>query len=237
MKQPRARLTSLLLPALIVATFVAGCAPNVPAPEQQSPQATLPEAAYMQRQTQGKTVLKVDAAQSLIVLKVRRDGPFARFGHDHVVASHDVSGFVAPDDNVADLVVPLDKLAVDEAPLRTEAGFDTQPTADDIAGTRRNMLVHVLEAERYPQALIHIARKSGKDDAATLDVAITLHGTTRHFDVPVRIGKKADSMIVSGRMLFDQTDFGMTPYSILNGAIRVQNRLDLRFHIVANRHG
>jgi len=40
---------------------------------------------------------------------------------------------------------------------------------------------------------------------------------------------------VSGRLSFDQTDFGITPYSLLGGAIAVRNAVDLRFRIRARR--
>ncbi|HWU98076.1 MAG TPA: YceI family protein [Oxalicibacterium sp.] len=247
MKPTMHQLTRHFLLLLTVSALVAGCAPNVPLQSQQSMQEsgqkqhTLPESRYLQAEAQGKNILRVDSAKSLVAFEVRRDGPFAKLGHDHVVASHDVKGFVAPDENTADLQVRMDQLVVDEAPLRAEAGFDTQPTADDIAGTRRNMLLHVLEAERYPYAAIHIERKDANSKAAKqsgkaiLDVAITLHGTTKHFDVPATVETTAAGMIVSGSMHFNQTDFGMTPYSILNGAIRVADRLDMRFHVVAEK--
>jgi len=43
-------------------------------------------------------------------------------------------------------------------------------------------------------------------------------------------------MKVGGNMSFHQTDFGRTPLSIFGGALRVQDRLDLRFDIVAQTH-
>lgn len=255
MKPTMHQLTRHFLLLLTVTALVAACAPNVPLQSQKSIQETaqestqeegaLPESHYLQEEAQGKNILRVDPAESLVVFEVRRDGPFARLGHDHVVASHDVKGFVAPDENRADLLVRMDQLVVDEAPLRAEAGFDTQPdtqpTADDIAGTRRNMLVHVLEAERYPYAAIRIERKDAdskgikQGSEAMLSVAITLHGTTKTFDVPATVATTAGGMIVSGNMHFNQTDFGITPYSILNGAIRVADRLDMRFRIVAEK--
>jgi len=215
--------------------LVAACAPDVPLQAQKTPPppslSGLPDAAYRQAQAEGKNILRVDGHKSLVVFEVRRAGAFARFGHDHVVASHDVQGYVAPDDNKADLLVQLDQLVIDEAPLRAEAGFTTQPTADDIAGTRRNMLNKVLEVDRYPTALMHIERKG----EAMLSVTITLHGTTRTFDVPAQIASTADGLTVSGKMTFNQSDFGIVPFSILNGAIQVADRLDMRFNIVAER--
>jgi hypothetical protein len=244
MKQPLYQLTRHLLLFLTVSVLVTACAPTVPLQSKETTQeeGVFPESRYLQAEAQGRNILRVEAAKSLVVFEVRRDGPFAKLGHDHVVASHDVEGFVAADESKADLRVRMDQLVVDEAPLRAEAGFDTQPTADDIAGTRRNMLVHVLEAERYPYAFIHIERKdaekAGKETGksqAVLNVTITLHGATKTFDVPASVEKTTSGMIVSGSMHFNQTDFGITPYAILNGAIRVQDRLDMRFRIVADK--
>lgn len=195
-----------------------------------------PEEYYRHAEIQGKRILRVDGKQSMVVLEVRRAGPFAHLGHDHVVATHDVSGFVAPDAGRADLSVPLDKLVVDEKDLREEAGFGTQPTPDDIAGTRHNMLTKVLESQRFPLALIHITeRNTTQRDAAMLDVTITLHGVSRTFSVPSIVQRTSDHMVVAGRMQFRQSDFGIVPFSILNGAIRVEDALALRFRIVATR--
>lgn len=212
---------------------IAGCTsntPSTPAPVQAA--STFPEAYYRDARARGEKILHVDAHASQLVLEVWRAGAFARFGHDHVVASHDVRGYVAPDDGRADLLIQLDQLVVDEAPLRKQAGFDTQPTADDIAGTRRNMLSKVLDAERFPFALVHI-RCTG--DASMLRVAITLHGVTRSYTVPAAIETIANGMAVTGKMHFNQTDFGIRPFAILNGALSVQDRLDLRFRIVATK--
>jgi hypothetical protein len=222
--------------AISMVAMAAACAPNA---FQHNPEQTLlsqetaafPEAHYRQLQARGEKVLQVDARQSQLVLEVRRDGAFARFGHDHVVASHEVKGYVSPAEGRADLMIRLDQLVVDEAALRAQAGFDTQPSADDIAGTRRNMLVKVLEVDRYPYALVHIARIG---NTSTLQVAITVHGQTRTYDVPAIIDSTRSRMTVTGTMHFNQTDFGITPYSILNGALSVRDRLDLRFRIVGS---
>jgi len=122
-------------------------------------------------------------------------------------------------------------MQVDEAALRKEAGFDTQPSESDIEGTRANMLEKVLEADKFPFALIGV---SGAN-ARPLSVTITLHGGTRTLQVPARIDADADGMSVTGTFSFDQTDFGITPYSLLGGAIAVRNAVEVRFRIRARR--
>ena len=129
----------------------------------------------------------------------------------------------------------LAKLVVDEPDLRKEAGFDTQPTESDIEGTRSNMLGHVLEADKFPFAVIAVRDADVKQTKATLAVAITLHGRTRTFKVPSEIESDDKAIAVSGRVAFNQSDFGITPYSLLGGAIAVKDGLELRFRIRAKR--
>jgi hypothetical protein len=224
------------LAAAALAFVLGACAPLVRelAPPPVLP-ADFPEGHYREALARGRPVFRVDPAESLVVIEVRRAGSLARLGHDHVVASHEVEGFIAPDEGRADLYVALARMAVDEAPLRAEAGFATQPTESDIEGTRDNMLAKVLEAERFPFAVIRVSGADAKQRSATLDVAITLHGATRTLQAPAQIDADATQMSVAGRLGFDQTDFGITPYSLLGGAIAVQNRVELRFRIRARR--
>lgn len=125
---------------------------------------------------------------------------------------------------------PLQHLTVDEPGLRAEARLDTQSAPDAIEGTRRNMLDKVLDAERFPFALIRATRSA---NPGTLHVALTLHGATRDFAVPVQTEAVPAGIAVSGRLTFRQTDFGMTPYAVLGGALRVEDGLALRFRVVA----
>jgi hypothetical protein len=152
-----------------------------------------------------------------------------------VIASHDVAGFIAPGEGRADLYVPLDALVVDEPALRSEIGLDTQPSAADIAGTRRNMLEKVLETDRYPYALIAVKGAAASGSVQPLQVAVSLHGVTRSVDVPVQYRRAADEVTASGAFAIDQSQFGIVPFTVLGGAIAVQDRLNVTFQIVASR--
>ncbi len=231
----RAGLAAALLSTML-ALMLAGCAPPVRerAPAA-APPADFPEGHYLEAAAQGRPVFRVDSPESLVVIEVRRSGSLARLGHDHVVASHEVGGYVAPDEGRADLYVQLERLEVDEAALRAEAGFDTQPTQLDIDGTRANMLVRVLEADKFPFALIRVSGVDANQREVAMSIAITLHGSTHTLQAPAQIDADADRISVTGRLSFDQTDFGITPYSLLGGAIAVKNGVDLRFRIRARR--
>jgi len=168
---------------------------------------------------------------------VRRGGSLARFGHDHVVASHVTEGYISPEESRADLYVPLNELVVDEQALRAEAGLNTQPSESDIAGTRANMLDKVLESQKFPFAIISVSVLEKKQTGMKLNVAITLHGVTRTFEVPAQIETASNEMNVSGSIEFNQSDFGIVPFSVLGGAVRVEDLVNLRFSFHARRGG
>src|SRR5438309_846787 len=229
------RSKALRVAAALSSTMLAGCAllPREPAPAPAAVPADFPEGYYREALAQGKPVFRVDPAESLVVIEVRRSGSLARLGHDHVVAGHEVGGYVAPDEGRADLYVALARMQVDEPALRKEAGFDTQPTEADIEGTRANMLEKVLEADKFPFALIGVSGANARRGDVALSVTITLHGSTRTLQVPAKIEADADGMSVAGRFSFEQPDSGSTPYSLLGGAIAVSNAVELRFRIIA----
>ncbi len=232
----RAGLSAALCSALLALLF-AGCAPLVrePARAPAAGPAEFPQAYYWQAAAQGKPVYRVDAAQSLITIEVRRAGSLAHLGHDHIVVSHEVVGFVAPQEGRADLYVELARLAVDEPVPRAEAGIETQPTPSDIEGTRANMLDKVLESDKFPFVSIAVSGVDAGQRNATLAVTLTLHGNSRTLQVPAQVELDADRLSVAGRFSFEQTDFGITPYALLGGAIAVRNAVELRFRIVARR--
>jgi hypothetical protein len=223
--------------AVVLAVLLAGCAAQVaPTPDRHKREpAELADTYYQGLLAQGKPVFGVDSARSIVVIEVRRGGSFAHLGHDHVVASHDVAGHIAPGEGRADLRVPLDALVVDEPALRAEAGFHTALSADDIAGTRGNMLAKVLEADRYPYARITVSGLGSRGSPMKLQVDITLHGVTRSVQTAVEFLRTDEELSVSGVIAIDQSEYGIVPLSVLGGAIAVQDRLNMSYRIYARR--
>lgn len=231
------RAASGLMRASLLAVTLAACAPETAIPPAALAEpAAPPQAFYRRAEASGQTVWRIDPQRSLISVTVRRDGALARLGHDHVVASHDVAGWVAPGMHQADLYFRLDQLRVDEAPLRRAAGLDTQPSDDAIDGTRRNMLTRALDAERFPLVLMHVAQAAA---GRPFEVRITLHGVTRTMTIPVAStpldGDAGAGIIASGAVSLKQSDFGIAPFAVLGGALAVKDRLEVRFRLVAQR--
>jgi len=219
--------------AALLALLLAGCATQLARPPEATSGAPagFPESDYRRLAAEGRPIFRIDPSRSLIVIEARRAGSLARAGHDHVIAAHDVQGFIAPGERRSDLYLRLEDLAVDEPELRAEAKLDTHPSPEDIAGTRRNML-KAFEAEQFPFALVHIDRTGGD---APLRVAVSLHGVTRAVEVAAEERATGDELAVTGRMALKQTDFGIKPLSVLGGALQVQDEVELAFSIRARR--
>ena len=168
------------------------------------------------------------------MIEIRRAGTLAQLGHDHVVASHDLRGYVSPADGRADLYVRLDRLAVDERDLRAEAKFESQPPADAIAGTRDNML-RKLDAEAHPYAIVGVRGVDTDATGSWLKATLAVNGTERAMRIPAKIAVGASDVDVAGQLELQQTSFGITPYSILAGALQVKDEVTIRFRINAYR--
>jgi hypothetical protein len=229
------RNAALACAAVACASLLGACAPaarQTGAGPALPPQIAAgdPDAWYRDAEAGGKTVMPIDARQSLITVIVHRGGALARLGHDHAVASRSVSGFVAPEQGRADLAFRLDQMTVDEPGLRKQAGFDTQPSDAAIEGTRTNMLTRVLDADHYPLVRIHVERATGQ---APLRAAITLHGVTRTLDIPTLVEAVPGGLRASGDVSLKQSDFGIEPFSVMAGALAVQDQIDIHFALTA----
>ncbi len=220
-----------LLPLLVLLTACGQpLAPTVP-PVPPMPASATDPAAYRTAAASGAAVYAVDPGASLVAVTVRRGGLVARLGHDHVVASHALSGFAAPGMGRADVSFRVDQLTVDEPPLLRDAGIATSPSPEAVEGTRKNMLGPVLDAEHYPVVALHAELPAD----GRLRVAVTLHGTTRQLEVPAAVQVDAAQVTASGTARLKQTDFGIVPFSVGAGLLAVQDELEVRFDIVARR--
>jgi hypothetical protein len=214
------------------ALLAAGCAQVPPAPPPEAKPAGAPElqeAYYRDAAARSAKVYRIEPGVSLVVARVYRGGRLAKLGHDHVVSSREPRGFVDADNGRCDLYVAVESLAVDDPAQRAAAGFDSTPSASDIAGTRSNMLEKVLEADRFPFVVLRVR---GIEQGA-LQAELSVHGVTRPLRIPGKIDAGAERIDVSGSFAINQSEFGIEPFSVFGGALAVQDRVDLSFAIRA----
>ena len=199
------------------------------------------------------------ADESLLTIRVYRGGTLASAGHNHLIASHALTGTIYVPADITrtsfEAHIPVAAFTVDEAALRAqEHSADFPPEVPDAAreGTRRNMLGEaLLDSERNPQIVLRALRlesagqpaastgseagseAGGEARAVLARVQTTVRGEVRTISVPVRYQFTAGALIASGEAPLRQSDIGLTPFSALLGALQVQDEMRVRFRIVA----
>ena len=226
----------LLLPGLLCACHTqpqppgGGAVPTTTA-------AHWPTADYATAAVDGARVLMLDAQATQIDIVVRRDGPLARFGHDHVVTVADPEGFLLVDATGtalrADLRFRPEALEVDSAAARGRHQLDTTPDAADIEGTRENLMNHVLDAKRWPWATLELSGFERQQDHYSAVVTVGLNGSRYSERQPFRLRNSGGRAVVDGFLVLRQTDLGIEPFSALGGGLRVADPLEIHFHIEA----
>jgi polyisoprenoid-binding protein YceI len=190
------------------------------------------------------STLQVDPERTVVTVIVRRAGPLAKLGHDHVITSADEAGSVwlgsTPADSSFELTLPVDRFDVDLPAARAAAGVEfAAPVPDDArAGTRHNMLrAEVLDGEQFPTLTLRSSAASGAWPQPIVRVAVTLKGVAREQEIPVVVERDAAGLTARGELRLNQTDFGITPFSVAGGAIRVADTLEIRFELAAASSG
>jgi hypothetical protein len=183
----------------------------------------------------------VVADESDIHWVVYKAGALKRVGHNHAIAVGTLRGTVWRD--AADLSASrfeLDfavaELTVDDPALRATLGADfaSVPTADDIAGTRRNMLGEdVLRGAEHPTIRIAGTGPVTRDGVQTLAVRVELLGRTVALTLPTRVSFDGDELRAVGVFDLDHADLGLKPFKALLGALQVSERLSFSYEVVA----
>ena len=187
-------------------------------------------------------VYKISAEDSDIRLLIYRTGAMARLGHNHVISVGELQGNVYVHSNLAEssmeIEIPVNQLTVDDSALRQEEGeeFASDPSESAINGTRDNMLgERVLNAEQYPSIRVTSGGPIGEAGEATLSLSIRLLGRVAELAIPVSLQITEDELEASGEFRLNHDQLGMKPFSVMMGAIKVANEMDLKYRIRAQR--
>ena len=233
-----------VVPALwLAALTLAACAPPTRLPEeipQPSAPNDFPETFYQDAARAGARVWRIDPQSSEVVVYVYRGGALARLGHNHVIASRDVRGYALMAESLrqsrADVYLPEWTMTVDDPALREAAGpgFDTEPSEGDIAGTRRNMLGDaVLSADKYPFVQLRVRAVERSGGRTELLSTVTLRGVSRELSIPAIVDISPERLTVSGTFDLKQSDFGITPFSVLGGKLVVKDEVRIAYRLSA----
>jgi YceI-like domain len=197
---------------------------------------------------------RVDETGSELRILVYRAGPLARLGHNHVMVNRKLSGAVKLADGAGAsafwLSMPSAAFDVDDAQARAQEGADFAAAVPDDAksGTLQNMLsAAVLDAAEFPAITVRSVAvadppgtegpgANGAPEATRTMVASVTIGVAGHestIDVPFALQMESGRLTATGTLELRQSALGLAPYSLMLGALQVQDQMTVKFKIVA----
>lgn len=189
---------------------------------------------------QGAKLYRLSAEQSMLHILVYRGGAMAHLGHNHVISSRSVAGYVWSHDELSrsgfNLTQAVNDLIVDDAQTRIDEGADFQTTVSDSAraGTKVNMLKpEQLDGERFPLLRLRSVAITGERAQPEVQVRITIKDQSRDVTLPVQLATDKEMLRVKGQFQIKLTEFGITPYTVAMGALKVEDELTIKFELVA----
>jgi polyisoprenoid-binding protein YceI len=178
----------------------------------------------------------VNSEKSKLQITVSKEGLFKAFGHDHLVSANAISGRVKFNEKVLEkssieLTVKATSLTVIDP---GESDTDRRQVQSTMAGK------DVLDSEKYPEIWftstgVKKGKKTEEGPEIILEGRLTLHGVEKPISLPVSLTTKDGEIRAEGEASLLQTDFGITPIKVGGGAVKVKNKVRIRFDVVADK--
>jgi YceI-like domain len=217
-----------------VALLLAACAapprePPVAAPPQAPLAAALPSEHWA-------------VTASYLEVRVYRDGPMQKLGHNHIITSSALEGSIELRDPLTksgfELHLPLESLVVDDPAARSTAGADfVNPVPQkDREGTRRNLLgEYVLDAARQDAIRLTAEELTGEPGALQARVRVSLRGEEHVIAVPFSLKLEGDRLESHASFRLTHADIGLVPFTVALGALKVRDDIEINFRLEARR--
>ncbi len=183
---------------------------------------------------------RVDPDRSQLRVMVFRGGSLAHLGHNHVLDNRALSGVVLVGDTLQassfEFSAPVDKFVVDDAQARREEGaeFPGEVPEDAKAGTLRNMLsASQLNGAQFPTLKVESVAIDTVRGAPTVTLKVTVAGHDSILSVPFSLKGDSGRLTATGRFELRQSAVGISPYSLMGGALQVLDAMQVKITIIA----
>jgi polyisoprenoid-binding protein YceI len=171
----------------------------------------------------------LDAADGELLIRTGVAGRAARMGHRLTIAMRRWQasvGWAGAEPVSADLVVEVDSFEV----LRGEGGVKGLSGAEK-ALVKSNALKS-LDAGHHPEIRFAADTVDKTDDGYRLTGQLQIRGKSRAHVIDVRTEDLGEAWRISAESSVRQTDYGVKPYSLLMGSVRVADEVSVAFNAV-----
>jgi polyisoprenoid-binding protein YceI len=177
---------------------------------------------------------QLDPSQSTFMVRAFRGGPAWFKGHDHYIAARDFSGVA---ELSPDALTPASLQLTVRADSLEETGAAFTPQQKDII--KNELKEIVLETAKFPEITFRSTEVTGELKNGQFDVKIggdiTLHGVTKHIQIPAAVTLEGDSLRAKGKFKLSRSDFNVKATSAFHGFVRVKDGLEFTFDIAGRR--
>ena len=168
----------------------------------------------------------LDASDGELLVKTDVAGRAARMGHRLTIALTTWEATVtwtADEPAGVVLTADVDSLQV----LRGEGG--ATPLLGPEKKVARSNALGVLQPDRFPQIRFHSDAISKTADGYRITGSLEIHGTDRECVVDLRVDDRGDTWQMASETEVRHSDFGMKPYSMFLGSMKVADAVTVLF--------
>ncbi|GAY16917.1 YceI family protein [Mycobacterium sp. shizuoka-1] len=172
------------------------------------------------------TAWNLTAAEGELQILTGVGGPAAKMGHRLTIAMASwraTVGWRGQQPVTAELVVDVDSLQV----LSGEGGVT--PLSGPEKGVVRSNALKALDAKKYPQIAFAAEEITATADGYRLDGTVEIHGTSRPQTVDLAVEESGGVWVMTASVPVVQTHFGVKPYSLFMGSLKVADEVTVRF--------
>ena len=179
----------------------------------------------------------IDSQQSKMEIHVGKEGAFKAFGHDHLISAKQVSGEVQFDPQSIDkssvrLQVPTKSITVIDP---AESEKDRKEVQATMEGEKVLDVAKFAEIN-FTSTNISAAKKTSDGWELTLSGKLNLHGVEKPVTFPLQVRVDNNELHAQGEVSILQTDYGITPVKVGGGTVKVKDKLEMTFNIVARKN-
>ncbi|SBS70849.1 YceI family protein [uncultured Mycobacterium sp.] len=172
------------------------------------------------------TAWTLTAAEGELQILTGVAGPAAKMGHRLTIAMASWRADVqwrGKQPVAVELVVDVDSLQV----IKGEGGVT--PLSGPEKGVVRSNALKALDVKKHPQITFNAEGITKTATGYRLDGTVQIHGTSRPQTVDLAVEESGDVWVMSASVPVLQTQFGIKPYSLFVGSLKVADEVNLRF--------
>ena len=168
----------------------------------------------------------LDGSSGELLILTGVAGPAAKTGHRLTIAMRSWQATVdwhGKDPAGVELSVAVDSLEV----IKGEGGLT--PLGGPEKGIARSNALKSLDVKKFPQIRFTATAIDKTTDGYRLNGTVEIHGKSRPQSVDLTVQDRGKDWAMSAQISITQTDFGVKPYSLLMGAVKVADPVTISF--------